>query len=1067
MATVQELRAQIAQLEAEQRPLEDQAKTIANRRLEIRRRLNEIERFQGSVRDPLEAQATVPEFNRLREEDRVLAEQQARIDARIVELQQQINRDQQLINSSQQAATQARARDDAGTPTVASGAVVANAQTARDQGANTVLPGETPLPPLTPSNASPTPVGSGEDPGTNGRVRSAAETQSTNLQQLPQQGRLVADVAGRDTANAAPVSAAGAAVNNNRSGTAASSDDRSTDSSPTQQTNQTRSRLDALYGGSTPPITAETNILSNFASYTYSLSWYLVDPTAYRELVTQQKRNLKGFYLLVQSAGIGQNVGQSVSDNQQLGVNQQNPQVTAASAGRNQFFPLDYYIDNLETEVMFPAGGGSQSAAAFKNISFTLTEPNGITLLPNLYRACEDLIKQGGELYATNDRINYAAAMFCMVVRFYGYDDNGMLVQPITNRPGSTDRDAVVEKFIPFVLKKIDFSVGARMVEYTIEGGTPEVRTGLATDRGSIPQNFDFSGVTVQDILVGATVLNTSNVSDDTNGRPSTVEPNTTSRSLGRTPPVTGGGRASTSRSLGRTPPGTANARVTPSAPPTADSAPKPVSNNVATGLVAALTNFQQRLLQEGKIEQVDIYEIKFADSILSDATITPPGGLNKNRVGGTATASAADQKLPDKNSIAPTVRSRSVTAGTQIVQFIDEVVRNSSYIVDQQAVIYDEKTKQYQQNGKPAQQFAWFQITVKSEPLSYDRKRNDYAYRMIYYVTPYETPMVSEYFSPSGFRGVHKIYNWLFTGENTEVLQFEQSFDKLWTQALTADTNILELVQQQKQQMNSREQWMRHYYPASGQNRQGGEGKVFEAGANAADFLYGPNYGSIQLNIIGDPAWVPNAFYEYNTDNFTPTPFWPDGTINSQASIPYFELAWNRPVDYNLDTGLMDPGQRNYFADREKGQAGLAAESQTYIAVRCKSQFKGGRFSQELEGAWMWDQTINEPKDERQVQDTPDLRAGRGTNRVEGANVLPVRVAGDGSSTARGVQQLLNPPTQSVNPTLAQIQSSQAYITARRAGVSAREAEELARQAFVAGAAGEPYNTQRIVREP
>ena len=141
----------------------------------------------------------------------------------------------------------------------------------------------------------------------------------------------------------------------------------------------------------------------------------------------------------------------------------------------------------------------------------------------------------------------------------------------------------------------------------------------------------------------------------------------------------------------------------------------------------------------------------------------------------------------------------------------------------------------------------------------------------------------------------------------------------------------------------------------------------------NAADFLYGPNYGSIQMNIIGDPAWVPNAYYEYNTNTFTSAPFWPDGTINSTASIPYFELAFNRPVDYNLDTGLMDTGQKNYFADREKNQAGLAAESQTYVAVRCKSQFKGGKFSQDLEGAWMWDQTINEPRNERRL-DTPQI---------------------------------------------------------------------------------------------
>jgi hypothetical protein len=970
------------------------------------------------------------EFQQLSTRISQLRDQRVRINDELDALRQQI----------QQLETQQRSRDNAGTPTVNSGAVVANAQTARDDGANPVLP----VPPVvdarSPTNARSTPTGSGEDIGTNGRLRPITETQSTDPQQPPQQGNLVTfDGPSRVEIIESSPGRLVIDIGLTRSGTpgtGAGSDDRSTNTSPTQQTNQTRARLDALYGGATPPITAETNILGNFASYTYSLSWYLVDPTAYQELVSRQKRNLKGFYLLVQSGGIGQNVGQSVSGNQQLGVGQQDPQVTAASAGRNQFFPLDYYIDNLETEVMFPAGGASQSAAAFKNISFTLTEPNGITLLPNLYRACEDLIKQGGELYATNDRINYAAAMFCMVVRFYGYDENGALVQPITNRPGSTDRSAIVEKFIPFVLKKIDFSVGARMVEYTIEGGTPEVRTGLATDRGSIPQNFDFSGVTVRDILVGATApyLNNGQNSATADGRVDTVIP---------------------------------GAQALPPAAPTADSAPRPVTDTVATGLVAALTNFQQQLLQEGKIDEVDQYEIKFAESIISDATITPPGGLNKNRVGGNATNTAADKKLPDKNAISPSVRSRSVTAGTQIVQFIDEVVRNSSYIVDQQAVIYDEKTKQYRQNGKPAQQFAWFQITVKAEPLAYDRKRNDYAYRMTYYITPYETPMVSEYFAPSGFRGVHKVYNWLFTGENTEVLQFEQSFDKLWTQALTADTNILELIQQQKRQMNSREQWMKHYYPASGQARQGGEGRVFEAGANAADFLYGPNYGSIQLNIIGDPAWVPNAYYEYNTNTFTSAPFWPDGTINSTASIPYFEMAWNRPVDYDTDTGLLDPGQRNYFADREKGQAGLAAESQTYVAVRCKSMFKGGRFSQELEGAWMWDQTINEPKDERRIQDTPDPRAGRGTNRVEGANVLPVRVAGDGSSTARGVQQLLNPPTQSVNPTLQQLQTSQAFITARRAGVPAPEALEIARQAFVDGTAGEPYNTQRIVREP
>jgi hypothetical protein len=102
MATVQELALQIDQLRTEQRPLENEQKIIANRRFELGLRLSEIEREQGRALTIEEAQATIPEFNRLRAEDRALAEQDARISARVVELQRQINRNLEEINSRDQ-----------------------------------------------------------------------------------------------------------------------------------------------------------------------------------------------------------------------------------------------------------------------------------------------------------------------------------------------------------------------------------------------------------------------------------------------------------------------------------------------------------------------------------------------------------------------------------------------------------------------------------------------------------------------------------------------------------------------------------------------------------------------------------------------------------------------------------------------------------------------------------------------------------------------------------------------------------------------------------------------------
>jgi len=100
-------------------------------------------------------------------------------------------------------------------------------------------------------------------------------------------------------------------------------------------------------------------------------------------------------------------------------------------------------------------------------------------------------------------RANYAAGMYCMVIRFYGYNDRGELVVPITNNVGSTDPKAAVEKFIFFQMNRFDYAMGSKLMEYKIEGATPETGIGYSTNRGSIPFNAQFTGNTVKDILVG------------------------------------------------------------------------------------------------------------------------------------------------------------------------------------------------------------------------------------------------------------------------------------------------------------------------------------------------------------------------------------------------------------------------------------------------------------------------------------------------------------------------------------------------------------------------------------
>ena len=393
-------------------------------------------------------------------------------------------------------------------------------------------------------------------------------------------------------------------------------------------------------------------------------------------------------------------------------------------------------------------------------------------------------------------------------------------------------------------------------------------------------------------------------------------------------------------------------------APPTAAAAPRPGATTVGSGLCAALNTFYaEQAKASGFIP--DVYEIKFADPILENASVVPPGPLDKSMAGGTANATAADQLLSEKQNMSPTVRQKSATAGQQIVQFIDTVIRSSSYITAQQKVTWNPDTNAWENNGPSPQRFAWFSVSCEAQPLQYDPKQNDFAYKMIYTIAPYQTPVASEYFDSGASRGVHKVFNYWFTGQNTQVIQYEQEFNKLWSQAITSYSTALDT----KQSVNSRELWKKRVMPASGQARQGGDGKTFEPGANAADYLYSVDQATIRLIIMGDPAWIPSP-KAMQPGKFVSAPFEADGTINAKASGAYFEFAWNQPRDYDLNTGLMDPGKNNYFADRSQGKAGLAQEAVTYQATHCTSTFKGGKFTQELKGIWVTETTPTKTTD-------------------------------------------------------------------------------------------------------
>jgi len=418
-------------------------------------------------------------------------------------VQSNLTQQQQTLVALQ--AELARVRQNQLAPVISSADTTRNAQTARDDGASPSNPVpaqqvETPDGRIVekttagPTNADPPPTTeTGDvDSGTNAATVTLNNSQSisdppaagplpsppfSNTQQQAEFNQLQGSGA---VPGATPVN------NGTQGGVGARSDDAaaSTGTGTGTGTGTVRNRLDELYGGASNAIVAQDNILDQYASYTYSLSWYLMDPDTYKTLIKSDKKNLNGYYLLVQSGG-------------------------APVAGRSPFFPLDFYIDNFELTTIFSSTPDSGGSAQLTELSFSITEPNGITLLSNLLNAVTELY-ESKNIAKPGTPINYAAAQYCMVIRFYGYDINGNLVQPIAKKTGGTDNRAAVEKFVPFTISGIDFKVANKLVDYTIKGiAVPDI-TGFSTDRGSIPQNFQFQGSTVRDILVGTVAQQTA-----------------------------------------------------------------------------------------------------------------------------------------------------------------------------------------------------------------------------------------------------------------------------------------------------------------------------------------------------------------------------------------------------------------------------------------------------------------------------------------------------------------------------------------------------------------------------
>ena len=705
------------------------------------------------------------------------------------------------------------------------------------------------------------------------------------------------------------------------------------------------------------PIKASPNPLLGLASQTYSVSIYMMNRSEYVQFLGTDKKTLPTRQLILQSGG-------------------------AKAEERNKYFDVDFYIENIEFETVL----GSQGSGAPHNVvklNFDILEPQGITFLERLKKAVTDHVQEPG--------VNINAQTYLMVIRFYGYDEFGNLVtkRDLPSATGTngeaqarelestSDPAALVEKFIPFQFNDINYKINNKAVVYSCNCATPQNIVGYSTARGSIPFNFQLSASTVKKLLNGNSELQP-------------LVPLVT-RTTVKKPSFTEFGDATTID---------VQEDVTTTVEQQRAGKLGLQDRTVTSGLCDALNQHQRELAKKnGMIPDEYIIEIEDVPGLI-DAKMNKQGRTNLTRSKMQTSSNPNEQKNMEKVALDKQTKEYSISAGTQIIQLIDQVLKNSTYVTAQQTIAFDEITNKEIRNP-PVRTVQWYRITQFAAPKEYCKIRNDYAYQITYRISRYQinTPR-SPYFPPAMYRGAHKIYNYWFTGLNTEVLDFDIEVKSNFVTIMGKDGLITD--EDVAVGNDARFAEKRFFQSAPDSSTQGAAGDAGRPAAQLAARLYSTaDVSKADLTIVGDPDFIMQSELFYSAGNLEA--FEPDGSVNGNAGEVLFEIRFNRPVDYNMATGETPVNAENSDS-KITGEKNLAAESLVYAATNVTNKLVDGKFTQSIQGvARMFDNAVNSPKQkqiEKNVVEDPGLDAFGGAGDPRAGNFKTATVNGSKTNT-------------------------------------------------------------------
>jgi hypothetical protein len=711
------------------------------------------------------------------------------------------------------------------------------------------------------------------------------------------------------------------------------------------------------------------NILHQYPSYTYGISLHLMTPESYNETVRSQKYIPKN--VLISSAG------------------RRDP----STFPRNQFFNEDFYFEDLNVETIIGLNAASRATNAI-NIKFKIIEPYGLTLINRILDACSN----------TDPKIEtYTAAPYLLQIDFYSINDVGELIGILPNQ----------SKYIPIQLLKLDIKASAQGSEYDIEA-VPFNHNAYTINTLVTPAIFEIVGPDVASIFQSSekeTFIQESQAQLDEEREQDIKKAQTGSF---------------------QTPDG----QLTYA--PSFQFAKRELilSSNAkyrVKSFGSAMNTWHETLKNENQILHEDRYYFKF-DSKIGSATFNFEGQTSSRRssmgeAGGTLDARRGDAgiSVADLDS---TKKLFTINAGTSLEAMLNYVIRNSSYVQSQLVIPEDydslDKFLEAKKNNEK-EPLRWFKIVPTITLREYDPIRKRYARDITYNVITHEVWNTKISVAPQGqITTPVKRYDYIYTGKNSDVLDFSIEFNSLYYTAITGYKNKMQSINNvsepvsdenpegyPKKENHKFDEVQPHAEIPQAQSSNAPADEVSRKSQAAVDVqqsVYtesGADMLYVNLKIIGDPMFIKQD------DIFYSPKFVADGAlrVESLGSDPrltangslitdnkevYIQVNFRTPIDIDESTSLMKFND-NYVESLFSGM---------YRVLKVNNSFRGGQFLQDVEAVRLPRQLefdyakLTSSAENR--SSTPQAISSQDTNSAAG-KVGSQSTAGEGADTAPG----------------------------------------------------------------